>query len=82
MFGRYFRAALIFAGAAVVDIVLDDFADELLDVADCSASNTPVSTSMCTYGQLTADWFLAMVAVSLLIYLLFRAWTENQATGL
>lgn len=82
MFGRYARAALIFMGAALVDIVLSAYADQLLKVADCSASNTPVETSMCSYGQLAVDWFLPAVVASLLIYLLFRAWTENQATGL
>lgn len=80
MFGRYVRAGLIFAGAALLDMLLNAFGSELLGVADCSAA--PVETSICAYGQTTVDWFLPAVALSLLVYLFFRAWVENQATGL
>lgn len=80
MFGRYVRAALIWAGAAVVDMLLAQFGGEMLDIADCSLA--PIETDICTYAQLTIDWFLFAVTVSLLVYLLFRAWVENQAAGL
>lgn len=80
MFGRYTRAGMIFAGAALLDMLLKTFGDELLAIADCSLP--PTTTQICTYGQTVIDWFLFAVAVSLLVYLLFRAWVENQATGL
>ena len=80
MFGRYVRAALIWAGAALVDMLLDTFSTELLDIADCSLS--PIETSICSYAQTTIDWFLFAVTVSLLVYLFFRAWVENQTPGL
>ncbi len=80
MFGRYVRAALIWAGAALLDMLLNTIGTELLAIADCSIPS--VETQICTYGQYTIDYFLFAVTISLLVYLLFRAWVENQATGL
>lgn len=81
MFGHYVRAGLIWLGAALVDMLLKAMGDPLLDVADCSVPPVP-GLQICTYGQYLVDYFLFGVTLSLLAYLLMRAWIENQAPGL
>ena len=83
MFGHYARAGLIWLGAAVLDMLLKAFGDELLAIADCSLPPTGVQpVQICTYGQYVIDYFLFGVTLGLIAMLLMRGWIENQAPGL
>lgn len=77
MLGDYIRAALIFTIAGLFDMYLAELGKEFLGVASCPSA--PIQTNMCSQTQLAIDYFLVGVALSLIVYLLFAAWRENQA---